>query len=151
MAGRRTLGTRRASLCKALYFIANGLLDVYAKGLVHGSLSSHNVFVSSPTFIQVGVPGTRLAAAVVASDVYAFGILTSELNAFQLPFDDYDFDDEVALTTAVVDGGLRPTLREKRDDWYRDLVGRCVDADPLNRPTAQDALLWCSCSIAFVT
>ncbi|EQC26794.1 hypothetical protein SDRG_15383 [Saprolegnia diclina VS20] len=109
--------------------------------------------MSSINGVQVGVPGTSVTDEALlawtapevlagdsppsfASDIYAFGILMTELDTYQLPFDDYDFDDEVALTTAVVDGGLRPTLRDDCQVWYRNLVGRCVDADPLNRPTA---------------
>ncbi|KDO21909.1 TKL protein kinase [Saprolegnia parasitica CBS 223.65] len=143
------------TLLQILYVIANALLDVHERSLVHGHLSSHNVFMSRIGGIQVGVPGmsatdeallawtapevlTGDAPPSSASDIYAFGILMTELNTFQLPFDDFNFDDEVALTTAVVDGGLRPTLRDDCDAWYRTLVRRCVDADPLNRPTAKD-------------
>ncbi|EQC31888.1 serine/threonine protein kinase [Saprolegnia diclina VS20] len=140
-------------LLQTLYVIANALLDVHEHSLVHGYVSSHNVFVSRIDGIQVGVPGTSVTDEALlawtapevlagdsppsfASDIYAFGILMTELDAFQLPFDDYDFDDEVALTTAVVDGGLRPALRDDCEQWYRDLVDHCVAADPACRPTA---------------
>ncbi|KDO20168.1 TKL protein kinase [Saprolegnia parasitica CBS 223.65] len=143
------------TILQTLYVIANALLDVHEHSLVHGYLSSHNVFMSRIDGIQVGVPGMSATENALlawtapevltgdsppssASDIYAFGILMTELDTFQLPFEEYEFDDEVALTTAVVDGGLRPTLRDDCDVWYRTLVGRCVDADPLHRPTAED-------------
>ncbi|KDO20159.1 TKL protein kinase [Saprolegnia parasitica CBS 223.65] len=143
------------TLLQILYVIANALLDVHERSLVHGYLSSHNVFMSRIGGIQVGVPGmsatdeallawtapevlTGDAPPSSASDIYAFGILMTELNTFQQPYEDEAFEDEVALTMAVVDGGLRPNLRDECEFWYRDLVGRCLDADPSNRPTAKD-------------
>ncbi|EQC31905.1 TKL protein kinase [Saprolegnia diclina VS20] len=138
-----------------IYAVANALVDLHDVGLVHGHLSSHNVIFSPRNFIQICVPGTSAtddallawtapevlagdAPPSSASDIYAFGILLTEFDTFAEPFADYDFDDEVALAVAVVDGDLRPTLRDDCQVWYRNLVGLCLDTDPLNRPTAAD-------------
>ncbi|EQC26788.1 TKL protein kinase [Saprolegnia diclina VS20] len=137
------------------YAVAKALAEVHSHGLVHGYLSSHNVFFDSSESTKVGVPGTSAiddallawtAPEVLAghsppsfaSDIYAFGILLTELDTLKLPFDDYDFEDDVEITTAVVDGGLRPTLRDDCEQWYRNLVGLCLDVDPHHRPTAAD-------------
>ncbi|KDO20167.1 serine/threonine protein kinase [Saprolegnia parasitica CBS 223.65] len=133
--------------------VASALVDVHAHSLVHGYLSSHNVFFSPALKVHVGVPGTSAtddallewtapevlagdAPPSSASDIYAFGILMTEFDTFKLPYEDDAFDDEVALTTAVVDGGYRPALRDNCEEWLQDLVDRCVDADPNLRPTA---------------
>ncbi|KDO21917.1 hypothetical protein SPRG_22321 [Saprolegnia parasitica CBS 223.65] len=133
--------------------VARALVDVHAHGLVHGYLSSHNVFFSPASKVQVGVPGTSAtddallewtapevlagdAPPSFASDIYAFGILMTEFDTFKQPYEDDAFDDEVALTIAVVDGGYRPALRDNCEGWLQDLVDRCVDADPNLRPTA---------------
>ncbi|EQC31907.1 TKL/TKL-UNIQUE protein kinase, variant [Saprolegnia diclina VS20] len=138
-----------------LYTVANALVDLHAHGIVHGHLSSYDVIWSSTEMYQVDVPGivgldeARLAWVApevlagdsppsLASDMYAFGVVMTEIDTFELPFEDDGLDDRVALTTAVVDGGLRPTLRDECDDWYRTLVDRCLAADPVARPTASD-------------
>ncbi|KDO18220.1 hypothetical protein SPRG_16383 [Saprolegnia parasitica CBS 223.65] len=143
-----------------LYTVANALVDLHTHGIVHGHLSSYDVIWSSTEFVQVDVPGivgldqARLewvAPEVLAgdsppsfaSDMYAFGVLMTELDTFSLPFEDYGLDDRVAITTAVVDGGLRPTLGDDCEDWYRTLVDRCLHMDPSLRPTASDVANFC--------
>ncbi|EQC30076.1 TKL protein kinase [Saprolegnia diclina VS20] len=137
---------------QCLYVVANALQDLHANGIVHGHISSHSILVSMTEFMQVDAPSTDdlclqwTAPEVLAgdsppslaSDIYAFGILMTELDTFQLPFDDYDLDDAIALVTAVVDGGLRPAMRDDCETWYCNLAGLCMSADPLSRPTASD-------------
>ncbi|KDO22845.1 hypothetical protein SPRG_11982 [Saprolegnia parasitica CBS 223.65] len=113
-----------------LYIVVNALVDLHAHSLVHGHLSSYNVFLSPTEFFQVGVPGTSV------TDDALLGWTAPRCS--QATRDHDDLEDEVAMTMAVVYGGLRPALRDDCEQWYRDLVDRCVAANPAHRPTATD-------------
>ena len=67
------------------------------------------------------------------SDVYSFGILLWEICALKKPFGKgICFE---ALRTKVVDTNSRPCLKSFSSKLLKDLLTRCWDPNPSNRPT----------------
>ncbi|EQC31831.1 TKL protein kinase [Saprolegnia diclina VS20] len=137
------------------YCIANALADCHASGLVHGHLSSDNVFFSSQHFIKVGVPGTtpyrdgasamlrwtapevlRGDARTTASDMYALGVILTELDTLELPYGNDDVDE--AVLRELVLNGFRPPLSEECEENYSNIVARCVAPEPSDRMTTAE-------------
>jgi serine/threonine protein kinase len=71
------------------------------------------------------------------SDIYSFGILMSELSTGQQPF--YDKDHNYGLALKICEG-LRPGFSNNTPNFYIELALKCMDADPDNRPTAEEIL-----------
>ncbi|KDO20161.1 TKL protein kinase [Saprolegnia parasitica CBS 223.65] len=137
---------------KIASIVANAMVDVHAHGLVHGHLSSHNVVLSSANYVQISAPGLAATEDALraptapevlsgdsppscASDVYALGVLLTELDNVEL-----GLDDEAAAATKAVVGG---SPRDDCDDEYRNLVASCLDNNPEKRPTATDVVIVC--------
>src|SRR5207244_220432 len=69
-----------------------------------------------------------------AADVYSFGMVAYELFSNQPPFVEYTHDDCLALRICE---GLRPNLEEViAPQLLKDLISRCWDVSPEQRPTA---------------
>jgi len=69
-----------------------------------------------------------------AADIYSFGMLAYELFSNQPPYYEYFHDDCLALRICE---GLRPNLEEViAPQLLKDLISRCWDANPEQRPTA---------------
>jgi serine/threonine protein kinase len=78
-----------------------------------------------------------------ATDVYAFGIVMWEVLAQQQPYADRKFRN-VSLLIAFVLGGGRPTmslLPAHTPDAVKQLITRCVAADPKARPRMDEVVL----------
>jgi len=72
-----------------------------------------------------------------ASDIYSFGIVAYELFANAYPYADANLDD-MNLAIAVCKG-LRPNLdKVEAPQEIKNLIGKCWDAEPKNRPTVQE-------------
>jgi hypothetical protein len=76
-----------------------------------------------------------------ACDLYAFGMILSELDTHQLPFDDAvgpqgDHLPEAAVLQLVACGKLQPTLSVTCPDEIRSLARQCLAFDPADRPSA---------------
>jgi serine/threonine protein kinase len=75
-----------------------------------------------------------------AADIYSFGMIAYELFSGKHPFYEYVHDGEFyrALAFRICEG-LRPNLKEViAPQLLRDLISRCWDAQPEQRPTAGD-------------
>ena len=70
-----------------------------------------------------------------ASDIYGFGIIIYEVFNGLPPYHDMAHDEFLAVKICQ---GLRPKFNIKIPQLLEDLFNRCVDADPLKRPTAED-------------
>ncbi|KDO22154.1 TKL protein kinase [Saprolegnia parasitica CBS 223.65] len=144
------------------WVVANALRDLHSMGFAHGDIKSLNVLVSSMGYIKVGdlgtareratistaVPGTLYWTAPEAlrtdipgrygmeADVYAFGVLLTELDTLELPYYDQLSMTHHAFVNGVLDGSVRPTLRKNCEPWYQQLTEQCLLANPNARPTA---------------
>src|SRR5438128_2681410 len=62
------------------------------------------------------------------SDVYSFGIIMHQIANGESPFKDYSSDDK-CLAKRICNG-LRPKMPDSAPEAYKELAGRCCDADP---------------------
>ncbi|GAB9469505.1 unnamed protein product [Globisporangium polare] len=80
----------------------------------------------------------------VASDVYAFGVVLSEVDTCEMPFHERIVDDasgrvvmsEDILVHQIMRQGWRPTFSTQCPDLVRELALQCLEADPKERPTS---------------
>ncbi|GES73366.1 kinase-like domain-containing protein [Rhizophagus clarus] len=70
-----------------------------------------------------------------ATDTYSFGIIMYEVISELPPY--YDIDHDEYLVLKICDG-LRPRFNFKVPQLILHLVKRCLDANPSNRPSAND-------------
>ncbi|KDO18219.1 TKL protein kinase [Saprolegnia parasitica CBS 223.65] len=142
------------------WVVANALKDLHLRKMAHRDIKSENVLLSSSDEIKLGdlglarivatemteAPGTRYWMAPeilrangtsygLAADIYAFGVLLTELATGQLPYFDQDVQDPIAFNRGVIDGSLRPTLPTECEGWLRTLTDMCLRGDPKARPT----------------
>ncbi|GES85867.1 kinase-like domain-containing protein [Rhizophagus clarus] len=70
-----------------------------------------------------------------AADIYSFGIIMYEIISGLSPYHDVDHDDDLARKICL---GRRPSFNIKVPQMIVDLIKRCLDANPLNRPSAKE-------------
>ncbi|KDO25088.1 serine/threonine protein kinase [Saprolegnia parasitica CBS 223.65] len=131
---------------------ARGLVALHAAGLVHGRLTSSNIFLSMTSVAKLtdyslddASSWTRSSAPEVlagysptsAADIYAFGLFLVEIETRQVPYPEMH---EIDVLAGVKQGTLQPECTASVAPWYRNLVLACVQADPVRRPTAADVL-----------
>ncbi|EXX62449.1 kinase-like domain-containing protein [Rhizophagus irregularis DAOM 181602=DAOM 197198] len=145
-----------------LNYIAIGLKRIHEKGLIHRDLHTGNIvcFDEKISITDMGlckpvnykelenmenkVYGVLpyLAPEIMrgqkytqASDIYSFGIIMYEVISELTPYYDTAHDECLALSICE---GLRPRFNIKVPKLILDLIKRCLDADPSNRPNALD-------------
>ncbi|RIA96997.1 kinase-like domain-containing protein [Glomus cerebriforme] len=69
------------------------------------------------------------------SDVYSFGIIINEIISIIPPFNDEPHDHYLALDICR---GKRPKIRVETPEFLKDLIQKCWDAIPENRPTSEE-------------
>src|SRR5438270_1085 len=82
----------------------------------------------SPEVIN-GKPYTQPA------DIYSFGILMSEVITGIPPYNNIPHDKDLSFKITC---GLRPELPKQTPKLIVDLFNKCLDAQPLNRPSAKE-------------
>ncbi|CAG8653375.1 15858_t:CDS:2 [Funneliformis mosseae] len=151
---------------KLLRDIARGLKDIHNNGLIHrnfhcGSLSielDHAFYIVSITDLgssqpanpksiqddQVQVYGVLPYVApeilvgnehTQAADIYGFGMIAYEIMTKLPPYHDVAHDESLASRICQ---GLRPSFNCKVPPLILDIIQRCWDADPSNRPNANE-------------
>ncbi|RIB21351.1 kinase-like domain-containing protein, partial [Gigaspora rosea] len=68
-------------------------------------------------------------------DIYSFGIIMSEVFTGYPPYHNISHDNELAIQICC---GLRPKIRCKLPQLLLDLMNKCLDIEPQNRPTAKE-------------
>ncbi|EQC29199.1 TKL protein kinase [Saprolegnia diclina VS20] len=73
-----------------------------------------------------------------ASDVYAFGVILSELSTHKVPYyESKTHSNSVALLHQVMQGKARPLFDKSHTPaWVLELAMQCLAMDPARRPTA---------------
>ncbi|RGB26935.1 kinase-like domain-containing protein [Rhizophagus diaphanus] len=70
-----------------------------------------------------------------ASDIYSFGIIAHEICTGMTPYNDMANDEFLDIKICQ---GLRPKSNYKIPQLIFDVINQCWDADPLNRPNADE-------------
>ncbi|RIA87721.1 kinase-like domain-containing protein [Glomus cerebriforme] len=70
-----------------------------------------------------------------AADIYSFGIIMYEVFSGLPPYYDVNHDSNLVIKICL---GLRPKFNIKVPQLIVHLIKRCLDANPLNRPTAEE-------------
>src|SRR5436190_19533967 len=70
-----------------------------------------------------------------ASDIYSFGIIMNEYLSEEIPYNDIPHDHILAIKICK---GQRPNISEDTPKLLADLIMKCWDAKPENRPTAKE-------------
>src|SRR6266496_2930539 len=70
-----------------------------------------------------------------AADVYSCGIIMYKVISGLSPYHDVSHDKNLAIKICL---GLRPRFNIKVPQSIMHLIKRCLDANPLNRPTAKE-------------
>ena len=146
-----------------LYRIISGLKIIHQEQLVHHDFHSGNILHSDRIRQKVmiadlglSVPADQEPSSIIGivpyiapevlngsksytqkSDIYSFGILMSVISTGQQPFNDKAHDHGLMLKICE---GLRPAFSNNTPKFYIELAYKCMDADPDNRPTAEEVL-----------
>ena len=73
----------------------------------------------------------------IASDIYSFGVLMSVISTGKQPFYNIAHDRNLAFKICE---GVRPGFSINTPKFYIELAYKCMDANPDNRPTAEEIL-----------
>ena len=147
---------------RILYSIISGLNVIHQEKLVHRDFHSGNILHSGnlPQKMMIAdlglsAPADQEPSSIVGvlpyiapevlnrkpytqkSDIYSFGILMSVISTGQQPFNDKAHGHGLMLKICE---GLRPAFSNNTPKIYIELAYKCMDADPDNRPTAEEIL-----------
>jgi serine/threonine protein kinase len=140
-----------------IYDICLALNNIHVHELIHKDLHPGNIFIDS-TFAYIGDFGFCMPANenstkkniygvmpyiapeilrgkphTLASDVYSLGVIINEIITVIPPFNNLPHDHYLALDICR---GLRPNIREETPDSLKELIKKCWDANPENRPSS---------------
>ncbi|ETW02643.1 TKL protein kinase [Aphanomyces invadans] len=79
-----------------------------------------------------------------SADMYSFGVILTELNTHEIPYADRKNAtggamSDTAIIAQVIRGDLKPSFRPDADPWFVEFALKCLDSQPVNRPTAMEA------------
>src|SRR5205085_2709631 len=69
------------------------------------------------------------------ADIYSFGIIMNEFMSEEIPYSDIPHDQ---VLTVRICNGLRPKISEDTPKLLADLITKCWDSKPENRPTSKE-------------
>ncbi|RIB08874.1 kinase-like domain-containing protein [Gigaspora rosea] len=143
-------------------YIAEGLAAIHKANLVHkdfhsGNIVNENMYSSYITDFGLCRPVSQDSSSkeifgvlpyiapevlygdkyTIKSDIYSFGIIMSEVFTGYPPYHDIPHDFSLATQICL---GRRPEIRCKVPQSLLDLMNKCLDAEPQNRPTAKALL-----------
>ncbi|RIA80188.1 kinase-like domain-containing protein [Glomus cerebriforme] len=111
-----------------LWFITIGLDEIHKRELIHRDLHIGNILHDS--FACITDMG-------LSADIYSFGIIMYEVISGLPPYHDVSHDKDLAIKICQ---GLRPRFNIKVPQLVVHLIKRCLDANPLDRPTVNEIL-----------
>ncbi|RIB12834.1 kinase-like domain-containing protein [Gigaspora rosea] len=142
-----------------LRYIAEGLAAIHEANLVHkdfhsGNIVNENRCSSYITDFGLCMPISQDSSSkgifgvlpyiapevlygekyTMKSDIYSFGIIMSEVFTGYPPYHDIPHDFSLATQICL---GRRPEIRCKVPQSLLNLMNKCLDAEPQNRPTAK--------------
>ncbi|RHZ49332.1 hypothetical protein Glove_522g95 [Diversispora epigaea] len=147
---------------KILLYIAFGLAKIHECGLMHKDLHPGNVVLESLTdpyitdfglckpvlqdltendqnkiygVIPYTAPEIFTREYTWASDVYSFGMIMLEVFTSYPPY--YNTPHDINLIMSICNG-QKPEIKFEIPQLLRDLMERCWDSEPRNRPTAKE-------------
>ena len=141
-----------------LHNIARGLKSIHSKGLVHRDFHAGNILnedaYCSITDLGLCKPANETSESEIygvlpyvapevlngkqytsATDIYSFAMIMYEIFTGLPPY--HDIAHEEALAVWICQG-VRPKFKIKIPQLLEDLIKRCWDADPTQRPTAEE-------------
>ncbi|GES97472.1 kinase-like domain-containing protein [Rhizophagus clarus] len=147
---------------KVLLYIIQGLKVIHQKSIVHRDLHTGNILFTTNNIddFNVVISDTGLCGKVgntetniygimsyvapevlkgkhytEAADIYSFGMIMYFAATGKQPFNDFAHDSEVLALNIC--NGTKPEINElKMPKCYVDLMKRCWDSNPKNRPSA---------------
>ncbi|RGB39882.1 kinase-like domain-containing protein [Rhizophagus diaphanus] len=144
-----------------LHSIAHGLKDIHEKELIHRDLHIGNLLrlknitcitdmglckpadydVSEYTKNSIYGVLSYMAPEILrgqsytkAADIYSFGMIMYEVISGLPPYHNMSHDNNLAIKICQ---GFRPRFNNKVPQLIVQLIKRCLDANPLNRPNAE--------------
>ncbi|RHZ77394.1 hypothetical protein Glove_180g74 [Diversispora epigaea] len=141
--------------------IAEGLRFIHKRGCVHRDFHSGNIVYNGswPCITDLGLcrPADKqldtdeiygvlpyLGPEVIrgqtytsASDVYSLGVIMWEISCAELPFGNRSHDINLVIDICK---GERPKFKDNVPKCYVELVNRCWESDPKDRPEADEVL-----------
>src|ERR1043166_7102813 len=144
-----------------ILWISSGVNFIHELDLIHGNLHGGNILVESEMdSVDVKIADTGLQGPVdrqissqqiygvipfvapeifngntltKSSDIYSFGMIMWMLSAGMRPYCDRPHDRQLIQEIC---SGLRPIVTSETPPVFAGLMSQCLDANPLNRPTA---------------
>jgi serine/threonine protein kinase len=145
-----------------LYDIAKGLESIHNNNLIHRDLHVGNILHNGCLYItDMGLckpadynPSENTETSIygvlpyiapeilreqkdytIDSDIYSFGIIMYEVISGLPPYNDVSHDENLAIKICK---GLRPRFNIKVPQLIVHLIKKCLDANPLSRPTTKE-------------
>ncbi|CAI2167165.1 4381_t:CDS:2 [Funneliformis geosporum] len=145
-----------------LYLICNGIRGIHELNYIHGDIHSGNILLKYTSDIcitdlglsrpanskeasQKQVNPSYSAPEILlnkspkskASDIFAIGILMVEFASNKRAFENYNNSNDITIEITK-DDFERPELPPNTPNCYVELIEKCLDKDPNQRPSAEE-------------
>ncbi|OQR88418.1 hypothetical protein THRCLA_22870 [Thraustotheca clavata] len=100
--------------------------------------SGYSKLAKANETLTLGTGGCRWSAPECHSDIFAFGVLLSELETHQVSFCEFEHD---TVAQKKIANGCLPSFTSSCPTWYIEPARKCLDFGPLKRPTISYIIL----------
>ncbi|RHZ80901.1 hypothetical protein Glove_130g200 [Diversispora epigaea] len=142
-----------------LLYIANGLKNIHEMGLIHkdfhpGNVVNQGVYLCNITDFGLCKPVTEKDSENIygvipymapetlsrgeytqASDIYSFGMVMLEVLTSYPPYYNISHNENFAMDICE---GLKPEIKCEIPQFLKEIMEKCWNFEPLNRPTAKE-------------